>query len=187
MVIHLPPRPRTAIPFRETARYADGRWMAQLKLNGTRNLVSVSPDGVVSFWNRHKERHRAWPPLVRAVRDRFARGRWVVLDSELFHNRHASVKNTIYPFGALVLDGEYLVGETYGSAYGSLVDRCGRPSKDVEGCGGFVADMGGGLWLAKMVKPADWRRRGQSRSPSARGWCSSARRPGWRSGGRRGR
>jgi hypothetical protein len=57
-----PPRPRTAIPFRETARYADGRWMAQLKLNGTRNLVAVSPDGVVSFWNRHKERHRAWSP-----------------------------------------------------------------------------------------------------------------------------
>ena len=104
-------------------------------------------DGEVSFWNRHGDRHRAWfpAPLVRAVRDRFACGRWVVRDSELLHSRHASVKNTVYLFGALVLEGEYHLCETYGSAYGSLPLRSGRPPDDVEGCGGFVADMGGGL------------------------------------------
>ncbi len=181
-----PPRPRTAIPFTETARYARGGWIAQPKLNGTRNLVAVSPDGVVSFRNRHKEQHRAWTPppsIVQAVRDRFACGRWMVLDSELLHNRHASVKNTIYLFGALVLDGEYLVGEIYGSAYESLADRCGQPS-DVKGYSGFVADMGGWPgWSSRSIGG----RRGPSRSPSARGWCSSVRRPGWRSGGRTGR
>ncbi len=53
-------------------------------------------------------------------------------------------------------EGEYLLGETYGSTYRSLADRCGRPSNDVEGYGGFAADMGGGLWLARMINPTDW-------------------------------
>lgn len=116
-------RPRTAIPFAKTARCRSGT-------------------GTGSGTGRGSPAH-----LVRA---RFACGRWVVLDSEPLHSRHASVKNTVYMFGALVLEGEYLLCETYGSAYGSLPDRSGRPPDDVEGCGGFVADMGGGLWPASI-------------------------------------
>lgn len=155
-----PPRPKTAAPFGDIARYGDGRWLAQLKLNGTRNIIAVSPEGQVDFWNRHKSRHRAWTPpawLVGEVRERFARGQWVVLDSELLHSKHASVKDTLYLFGALVLGGQYLVGETYEHCYAGLVKACGAVGSDVPGYGGHVAEIGRGLWLARMIHPDRWR------------------------------
>lgn len=154
-----PPRPKTAVPYGDIVRYRDGRWMAQLKLNGTRNLIAVSPEGDVGFWNRHQERHRAWTPtpaITEAVRRRFACGKWVVLDSELLHSKHASVKNTIYLFGALVLESRWLVGETYESSYGGLASACGNPTTPVDGYGGFVSDIGGGLWLARMIEHQRW-------------------------------
>jgi len=154
-----PPRPKTSVPFGDIVRYRDGRWMAQLKLNGTRNIIAVSPEGDVEFWNRHKERHRAWvptPTIIEAVRKRFACGEWVVLDSELLHSKHASVKNTIYLFGALVLDSKWLVGETYESSYDKLVLACGSPKILVAGYDGFVSEVGTGLWLARMIGNDHW-------------------------------
>lgn len=154
-----PPRPRTAVPFDYIVRYRDGRWLAQLKLNGTRSLVAVSPEGDAEFWNRHKERHRAWTPpkwIIDAVRERFTCGKWVVLDAELLHSKHASVKDTLYLFGALVLDGQYLVGESYETCYDGLVEACGRPTADVPGYGGFVAEVGRGLWMARMIPQDRW-------------------------------
>jgi len=153
-----PPRPSTAAPFEDIVRYRDGRWEAQMKLNGTRNIIAVSPGGEVGFWNRHKERHRAWQPpqrIMRLVSSRFACGKWVVLDSELLHSKHPSVKDTLYLFGALVLDGEYLVGETYEAAYNRLANVC-EPKEDVPGLGGFVAEVDRGLWLARMIRHDRW-------------------------------
>jgi hypothetical protein len=169
-----PPRPKTAIPFADAPRYADGRWQAQLKLNGTRNLIAVSPDGEVDFWNRHKERHRAWTPptwIADEVRARFACGKWTVLDSELLHSKHASVKDTLYLFGALVLGGQHLVGETYEACYAGLVGACGAVGPDVPGYGGYVAEAGRGLWLARMIPPDRWPDAWDvaSRSPVAEG------------------
>ena len=46
---------------------------------------------------------RVGTPLKQAVRDRFACGGWVVQDWELLHSRHASVKDTGYLCGALVV------------------------------------------------------------------------------------
>ena len=154
-----PPRPKTAVPYEDIVRYKDGRWMAQLKLNGTRNLIFVSPEGDVEFWNRHNEKHRAWiptPTIIEAVRRQFACGKWVVLDSELLHSKHPDVKNTIYLFGALVLDSSYLVGESYESSYDRLAIVCGNPTTLVDGYGGFVSDLGGGLWLARMIEHDRW-------------------------------
>jgi len=154
-----PPRPKTAVPFGDIVRYADGRWEAQLKLNGTRSLITVAPDGDVGFWNRHKAAHKAWSPppwIVEEVRGRFARGKWVVVDSELLHSKHASVKDTLYLFVALVLDGRYLVGETYEAGYRGLVAACGDPAREVPGYGGFVAEVGRGIWLARMIPHARW-------------------------------
>ena len=155
-----PPRPRTAIPFSDTSRYADGRWQAQLKINGTRNIIAVSPDGEVDFWSRHKSRHRAWVPpawLKDEVRGRFACGKWTVLDSELLHSKHPSVKNMLYLFDALALDGQHLVGETYEARYSGLVAACGAVGPDVPGYGGHVAEVGRGLWLARMIPSDGWR------------------------------
>ncbi len=154
-----PPRPKAAVPYEGIVRYMDGSWMAQLKMNGTRNIIAVSPEGDVEFWNRHQERHRAWrptPAIIKAVRRRFACGQWVVLDSELLHSKHESVKNTVYLFGALVLDSKYLVGETYESSYDALAAVCGNPTIIVDGYGGFVSDVGDGLWLARMIGPDCW-------------------------------
>lgn len=156
-----PPRPKTAIPFEDTRNYAGGAWRAQLKLNGTRNLIFVSPDGKVEFWNRHGEIHRAWSPpapMVQAVSERFATGRWNVLDSELLHCKDRSVKNTIYLFDILVSDGRHLVRESCAARHARLIEACGRPSGKVSGYGGFISDVGHDLWLADMIAPADWGR-----------------------------
>jgi ATP-dependent DNA ligase len=153
-----PPRPKTSIPFDATGQYADAAWTAQLKLNGTRNLIFVSPDGEVDFWNRHKERHKAWSPppqIVDAIKQQFACGKWIVVDSELLHSKHASVKNTLYLFGLLVCDNEYLVGCTYADCHAMLAQRCGKV-KPIERFGGFVSEVSTNIWLANLIPNEQW-------------------------------
>ncbi len=64
--------------------------------------------------------------------------------------------DTSHRLGTLVADGEYLVGQSYFSAYCWLEGRCSQSRGDAPGLGRYVADLGGGLWLARMIRSASW-------------------------------
>lgn len=95
--------------------------IAQYKLNGSRNLVVISPMDKIEFWGRDKHQHRVSgcnyipsPVLMGKIRDlKYPRGKWNVFDSELMHFKTSNIKNSVLIFDVLVWDGEYLVGRNY--------------------------------------------------------------------------
>ena len=114
-----PPRTESKIPYTESPvmsmwrGYTDS--VAQYKLNGNRNLVKVSPEGTVEFWNRHNEKQKYVIPAP--IRDFFLGislpGKWTVWDSELLHTKTKNVKDVVYVFDCLVWDSQHLIGKTY--------------------------------------------------------------------------
>ena len=156
-----PPRPSSAMPYEDSDGYRGGGWKAQLKLNGTRNLIVFNPDGGVEFYNRHAAHHKAWTApdwMVEEIRERFCvkKGKWSIIDSELLHSKHTSVKDTLYVFDILVLDGRYLVGTSYEDRFAMLSEVCGRPTTEVAGFDGMVLEIGRGLWMATVIDEPKW-------------------------------
>lgn len=156
-----PPRPQTAIPYEDSAGYRGGEWKAQLKLNGTRNLIVFKPDGGIEFYNRHAARHKAWTApdwMVAEIRKQFRveKGKWSIIDSELLHSKHASVKDTLYVFDILVLNSRYLVKTSYEDRFAMLAKVSGQPTAEVAGFGGMVREIGCGLWMATVIDEPEW-------------------------------
>lgn len=117
-----PPRPEKAIPKSLLSFYGKRNWIAQVKLNGTCNVISVSPNNVVDARNRHFDidngQHKLWAPSEKtevAFKNlpRPNKG-WYVFVAELMHSKVAGgPKDTNYIHDILVADGEYLVGKTF--------------------------------------------------------------------------
>jgi len=114
-----PPRPETAIaPMSPQFQTMKSRpnFIAQLKMNGQRNVLYFSPDGDIQWWNRHGGHHQNYTPptwLEEEIRSVVQfRGKWIVIDGELLHNKDKTIKNHLYWWDILVLDNDYLVGKT---------------------------------------------------------------------------
>ena len=155
-----PPRPKTTIK-PNTPHFAAmkdrKRWIAQLKLNGQRNVIFISPDGEIEFWNRKNGPHLnykapAW--LIEMIRSviRPVQGTpgWTVLDGELLHMKDASVKNTLYWWDVLVYNGEYLVGETYEARHRLLSETVVTSPTSSDGA---IAKLTDNIWLAENISP----------------------------------
>jgi ATP-dependent DNA ligase len=99
--------------------------VAQFKLNGNRNIVKVSPDRKIEFWNRHKERQQyVIPDKMRAqILDISPVGHWTVWDTELLHTKTKDVKNVLYFFDCLVWESQHLLGWTYVERFGLVQAR----------------------------------------------------------------
>jgi hypothetical protein len=108
---YFPPRPEKAIPVDMIPYYEGKGFFCQLKKNGTCNITIIDKKGVPTFWNRHKELHRAWT-VPENIIEYFSQFPDSVIVGELLHNKHQSVKNTIYIFDVLVYKGNDLVGMT---------------------------------------------------------------------------
>lgn len=117
-----PPRPDNAIPKSLLSFYGKKNWVAQVKLNGTCNVISVSPKGEIIAKSRHKDiedgNHRMWTPSAntRAAFKNLPRPNkgWYVFVAELMHSKvTGGAKDTNYIHDILVADGEYLVGKTF--------------------------------------------------------------------------
>jgi ATP-dependent DNA ligase len=132
-------------------------WRSELKLNGQRNGVYISPEGEVQFWNRHYGHHLNWSCpswLVQQVLEVVPpTGQWIVLDGELLHAKDRGVKNTFYWWDILVDNGEYLVGETYQTRY----DRLRALIKTTE-TDGQIAKATPNIWIAELIQPEDYDR-----------------------------
>jgi len=151
-----PPRPKTTIkPFSPQYEAMKGRkwWKSQLKLNGQRNVIYISPDREVQMWNRHGDTHQNYnvPPwLVEQVLSvvKPVDG-WVAIDGELLHAKDKSIKNTLYWWDMLVYDSDYLIGRKYNARHQMLLDAVREPiSND-----GHIAKVTDNIWLACMIEP----------------------------------
>lgn len=123
-----PPRPEKAIPPSMIAQYDDKGWITQLKKNGTCSVATVS--GKVSMFTRHGTPHKMWEPTQEIV-SFFSEHQRSVFVFELLHNKHPSVKNTIYLFDVLVYKGDDLTGSTYMDRYSILQDVVPRKHKRI--------------------------------------------------------
>ncbi len=104
-----PPRPEKAIQPELIPVYEKMGSIAQIKRNGTCTVVDIDDEGVPTFWTRHKELHKAWDAPEHIVKY-FSQFPDSVIVAELLHNKHASVKDTLYIFDVLVYKDNDLVG-----------------------------------------------------------------------------
>lgn len=111
---------------------------AQFKLDGNRNMIAVSPEGDVTFWNRQldddKQPYQHKYTIQSALRDKILsiapKGFWTVLDSELMHTKTTMVKNTVYLYDVLVWKSEHLLDISYGARY-AIIAGLGLPTLPV--------------------------------------------------------
>lgn len=150
-----PPRPKTTI--KPASSHFDAMknrksWRAQLKLNGQRNVIYISPQGEIQFWNRHAGEHRNWncPPWLaeQVLQSINHDGQWMVLDGELLHAKNREVKNTFYWWDVLVHNGEYLINTTYQDRY----DRLRSVVKTTE-TDRYIAKATDNIWVAELIEP----------------------------------
>lgn len=155
-----PPRPETSTKFggdlyRKIQR--DQSHIAQLKINGQRNLIYIYPDGKIELWNRHKEHHRnyktpGWLEAELKAAVKVEAGKFTVIDSELVHAKDASVKNTFYLYDLLVLNGDYLLGSTYIDRHRALTDIMGTSELG----DGWRYVLSEHIWVAGNITPDLW-------------------------------
>jgi hypothetical protein len=95
--------------------------IAQFKLNGTRNMFYIFPDGRVECWGRDREKQKLYtltPKMAEQIRSLgLTAGKFHVIDGELLHSKTKTVKDVSYVFDILVHDGVYLLGLTYRERY----------------------------------------------------------------------
>lgn len=106
-----PPRPEKAIAPSLLGLYERRGYIAQLKKNGTCQVIIIGKTGCVNFKTRHNEDNKAWQPPLDIIRY-FANFPDSVFVGELLHNKHPSVKNTIVLFDILRFRGEDQIGVT---------------------------------------------------------------------------
>ena len=127
---------------------------AQLKLNGNRNLIKVSPKGEIEFWNRHAERQQKYtiPPAMEAeIRRISPSGVWTVWDSELMNFKTKEIKDVVYMYDVLVWQGEYLFGKTYGERYELLKSQIGEHYIPFD-----YSAIDRPMYLAQNFAPDEW-------------------------------
>lgn len=150
-----PPRPKTSIPPSDQSfdKFKKLRWIAELKLNGQRCLIYISPDFDIEFWNRHGEKHNNWKCpnwLMDELKNSINHdGKWLVIDCELLHNKDKSIKNTIYIWDILVAENKFLFNSSYINRRKLLNKYFGNPNKIHNGIG----HLSDNLWLSSWIEP----------------------------------
>lgn len=113
-----PPRPDEKVPQGALGGFERRGWQAQIKKNGTCTVIFARGDEVI-FKTRHCQEqlsgddHKMWSPKPEHVN--FFRGsdRWNVFTAELLHSKTPHIKDFLYIFDVIVLDGQQLVGTTF--------------------------------------------------------------------------
>ena len=110
-----PPRPETAIAKPMLNFYQKKNWVAQAKMNGTCNLIAVSPDKKIKAMTRHNADHKLWSPTAdsSAAFQNVSGDGWWVFVAELLHSKVPGIKDTNYVHDVLVANGKHLVGKTF--------------------------------------------------------------------------
>ena len=123
-----PPRPDAKIPQSAIKMFERKKYAAQVKKNGTCNIVFANANEVI-FKMRHgpDSDHLQWKP-TQFHEDWFKNeakkvgGGWCVYVSELLHSKTPHIKDTIYIFDQIVRNGESLVGTSFGDRQQMLMN-----------------------------------------------------------------
>lgn len=108
-----PPRPERKIAPHNIAEWEKRGWVADLKKNGTGNVVSVGPDGVVTAKRRDRTDHKQWQPRPEVLQAFRRLPPHSVCATELLHNKVRGLRDILYIHDLLALDGRQLVGMTF--------------------------------------------------------------------------
>jgi hypothetical protein len=106
-----PPRPEQKVAPQLLSFYERRGWIGQLKKNGTCTVIAARGDDV-RFWTRHGEAHKQWTPKAEHIELFAGTPNWIVLVAELLHSKVPGIRDHLYLFDVLVLDGKPLVGVT---------------------------------------------------------------------------
>jgi hypothetical protein len=142
-----PPRPEKAIPRDLLRLYERQGFTAQVKMNGTCNVLAISPEKKIVAMTRHNEPHKLWSPTAAssvAFKNLSGKG-WYVFVTELLHSKVPGIKDINYVNDILVDDGCYLVGMSFAERQGLI--RALLPQKGRETISHFEANSN--TWVAK--------------------------------------
>jgi ATP-dependent DNA ligase len=144
--------------------------VAQYKLDGNRNMIFVSPERKVTFWNRkldkvtgqpYQQNYEIQTPLLEKILAIAPDKQWTVFDSELMHTKGGGyVKNTIYLYDVLVWQSQHLQNTSYNNRY-QIIENLGLPILPLLGKEASQVERGAiignnNIYLAQNILPADW-------------------------------
>lgn len=134
-----PPRPENAIPRSMIEGFEKRGYVAQCKMNGTCNVLAVTPDRSLRCMTRHKTPHKLWSPSkgsAAAFQGLPGKG-WYVFTAELLHSKVPGIRDVNYIHDIVVADGVHLVGRSFSARQQILADlfssdfACEMPSHHV--------------------------------------------------------
>jgi hypothetical protein len=120
-----PPRAENAVPRSEVKRHNRMKgWIAQVKKNGTNNVIFVPPNRVPFGMGRENNQHKSGWEFTSESAEVFKSlpgNGWYVFVAELLHSKVSGLRDINYIHDILVDDGEYLLGSTYAQRYARLL------------------------------------------------------------------
>lgn len=143
-----PPRPEAAVTHDLIGMYEKQGWVGQYKKNGTCAVIGIGPGHSFQWMNRH-EAELKWSPTDRVAGmlwEIFGSSAWTVLVGELLHSKVREIRNKIYLFDFIVLEGEYQLGTTFAEREKILKERF-EPYIGAESESHWLANED--VWLAK--------------------------------------
>jgi hypothetical protein len=145
---YYPPRPENAVMRMSLPAYNSLGWVAQVKKNGTCNLIAVSPDKELFCMTRHNTEHKLWAPdkdSSEPFKNLTGKG-WYLFVAELMNNKVPNIKNINYINDVLAVDGEHLVGSTFRDRQKIIASLFVAPTS-IETHSHFIVHPN--LWIAK--------------------------------------
>lgn len=145
-----PPRPEKAVPSNFLGFYRKQGWIAQVKKNGTCNVLFVSPERQITAMSRHNDDHKAWTPTEKssAAFAKLPGKGWYVFTTEVLNNKVPGIRDTHYIFDILVADGVYLIDTTFESRQEILRDLFLTGDEEETFSHYIINDN---VWLAKII------------------------------------
>jgi hypothetical protein len=124
-------------------------WVAQVKKNGTCNVIAVSPSKELHCMTRHNEAHKAWAPNKESTEPfKHLPGKgWYLFVAELMNNKVSGIKNINYINDILASDGEHLVGTTFTERQSLIYSLFNVSTAEVETESHY--EVHPNLWVAK--------------------------------------
>jgi len=145
---YYPPRPENAVMRMSLSAYNNLGWVAQVKKNGTCNLIAVSPYKELFCMTRHAVPHKLWAPDAASTEPfNVLKGKgWYLFVAELMNNKVPGIKNINYINDVLAVDGEHLVDTTFRERQ-AIIASLFNTSKALETHSHYVVHPN--LWIAK--------------------------------------